>query len=134
MSRMIFVNLPVRDLPKTRAFYGALGFGFNEHFSDDTAACLVISETIFAMLLTHDKFKQFTKRAIMDTSTHVEVLNALSCESRDEVDRLMSAALAAGGEEARDAEDMGFMYHRAFNDLDGHTWELMWMDPAAIPG
>lgn len=134
MSRKIFVNLPVKDLPASRGFYAALGFTFNEHFCDDTAACVVISEDIFAMLLTHAKFTSFTERAILDPKKEIEVLNCLSCDSKEEVDRVAGAALTHGGKEPRPTTDMGFMYYRTVEDLDGHTWEFMWMDPAAIPG
>lgn len=134
MSRKVFINLPVKDLTAARAFYGALGFTFNEHFSDETAASVVISEEIYVMLLTHPKFESFTDRAILDPAKQIEVLNALSWDSREDVDRAANAALAAGGKEPRPVSDMGFMYLRAIEDLDGHTWEFMWMDPAAVPG
>ncbi|MCA9536793.1 MAG: glyoxalase/bleomycin resistance/extradiol dioxygenase family protein, partial [Myxococcales bacterium] len=122
MSRKVFVNLPITNLPESRAFYQALGFTINEHFSDDTAACAVVSEDIYVMLLTHPKFKQFTTREIANTATHIQMLNALSCESKEEVDGMVEAAIAAGGKEPRPVQDLGFMYSRAFDDLDGHTW------------
>lgn len=131
MTRMIFVNLPVRDLAVSRHFYTALGFTINEAFSDDTAACVVISDAIFVMILTHAKFAEFTPLPIGDAKVHCQHLLALSHDSRADVDAIMTAALDAGGSEPRPVQDMGFMYSRAFADPDGHTWEPMWMDPAA---
>ena len=131
-TRKIFVNLPVKDLEKSMTFFKALGFTFNAQFTDETAACLVISDDIFAMLLTHDKFKQFTPKAIADASLTSEVLTALSAESKDEVNKMVDAALKAGGQKLREPQDYGFMYERSFQDLDGHIWEIMWMDPAAV--
>ncbi len=133
MNSMIFVNLPVADLPKARAFYQALGFTFNEEFCDDTAACVVISEHIFTMLLTHAKFREFTPKAICDTSKATEVLNCLSCDSRAEVDELVRKAIAAGGTRYADPKDYGFMYQHSFQDPDGHSWELIHMPPGAAP-
>lgn len=132
MPSKIFVNLPVSDLDRSMSFFRALGYDFDLRFTDSTAACLVISEDIYAMLLTHDKFRQFTPKAIADTSKTTEVLIALSFDSRDEVDRVMNAAIGAGGSEARDPMDLGFMYHRSFNDPDGHIWEIFHMDMAAV--
>lgn len=135
MPREIFVNLPVKDLAKSMNFFGKLGFTFNAQFTNETAACMVISETIYSMLLTHAKFREFTPNAICDTARHTEVLIALSCENRAEVDAQVGKALAAGASEARPPMDHGFMYERAFRDLDGHIWELFWMDPATVqPG
>lgn len=135
MATSIFVNLPVADLPASRAFFAKLGFGFNEQFSDETAACMVISDTIYAMLLTHEKFKPFAPgREIADTSKVTEVLIAVSRDSREAVHAMVDAALAAGAREARPADDHGFMMSRAFADLDGHIWEIVWMDPAAVQG
>lgn len=128
----IFVNLPVRDLDRSIAFFKALGFAFNPQFTDHTAACMVIGEDSYAMLLTHEKFAVFTPKAIADATKATEVLTALSVESRAEVDRMVDAALAAGGTEARAPMDHGFMVDRAFNDLDGHIWEIFWMDPAHV--
>lgn len=132
MSTLIFVNLPVRDLPASRRFFTALDWHFNPQFSDDTAACLVISEQIHAMLLTHEKFKTFTPKAICDARASTEVLIALSCESRTQVDELVRKAVTAGGSTFRPAQDHGFMYEHAFADRDGHIWELCWMDMAAL--
>ncbi len=132
MSRMIFVNLPVADLQKSVTFFGSLGFTFNPRFSDDTAACMVISDTIHAMLLTHEKFKTFTPKSICDARKSTEVLVCLSCESRSQVDDYVRKAVAGGGMTFRDPEDHGFMYGHAFQDPDGHIWEVMYMDPSAL--
>jgi len=133
MSRMIFVNLPVTDLPKSVAFYEAVGGRKNPQFSDDTAACMVFSETIHVMLLTHDKFRQFTPRPVADARAATEVLIALSSESREAVDEMVGAAAAAGGvPDPGYKQDHGFMYGRSFEDPDGHIWEVMWMDVAAM--
>jgi uncharacterized protein len=131
-SRMIFVNLPVRDLPRSLEFFTKLGFAFNPQFTDDKAACMVLSEQGYVMLLTEPFFKTFTKKAQCDTSSHTEALLAISCESRAEVDALVKAAIAAGGTHAVDPLDHGFMYGWSFYDLDGHHWEVLWMDPGAV--
>ena len=133
-SRMIFVNLPVRDLKATMAFFTALGFTYNLKFTDEKAACMVVSEQASVMLLANPFFKTFTKKEICDTSTHNEALFALSCISRAEVDEMVAKALAAGGKPAMPAQDHGFMYAWSFYDLDNHHWEVMWMDPAAVIG
>ncbi len=127
MARMIFVNLPVKDLEASKRFYGELGFDFDEKFTDDTAACMVIDDNIFCMLLTEPKFKEFINGEIADAET-TEVLNALSAESRDEVDRLVDKALASGGSEWRPTMEEGPMYVRTFQDPDRHVWEIMHMD------
>jgi predicted lactoylglutathione lyase len=132
MSRKIFVNLPVRDLKKTMAFFSALGFSFNRQFTDDKAACMVISDEAYAMLLTEPFFKTFTKREVCDTGRATEALIALSCESRAEVDLLVKKALANGGSPAMPSQDHGFMYGHSFYDVDGHHWEVLWMDPAFV--
>jgi uncharacterized protein len=132
MSQQIFLNLPVADLPKSMAFFEALGFASNPQFSGEGGACIVISDTIFVMLATHDKFRVFTPKAICDTSKAVEVLINLSCESRDEVDDLVARALAAGGSTYDKPEDLGFMYSHSFVDPDGHGWGLFHM--SAMPG
>lgn len=131
MSKLIFVNLPVADLPAAKAFYEAIGAVNNPQFTDETAACMVFSETIHVMLLTHEKFAQFTPKKIADAHGVSEVLIAISSDSRDGVDEIADAALAAGGKAPREPQDYGFMYSRAFEDLDGHIWEPMWMDLAA---
>ena len=132
MSRKIFVNLPVKDLTKSREFFGKLGFSFNPQFSNDEGACMVISDDIYAMLLTHPKFKQFSPNPIADATKSTEVLTCLSCESRGEVESLVQKAVAAGGRTFRAPQDYGFMYGNSFQDPDGHIWELMWMDPSAV--
>ncbi|MCX5412706.1 MULTISPECIES: VOC family protein [unclassified Streptomyces] len=132
--QMIFVNLPVKDLERSKNFFGKLGYGFNPQFSDETTACLVISDTIFSMLITEPRFKEFTKKEIADAGRTTEVLLALSAESREKVDELADAALANGGSPANDPMDEGFMYGRSFQDPDGHIWEVVWMDPAAVEG
>ncbi|MCW1969875.1 MAG: lactoylglutathione lyase [Anaerolineae bacterium] len=133
MQKMIFVNFPVADLAASMAFYKALGFVNNPHFTDDTSACMVWSEAICVMLLTHDKWRFFTQRPI-PPSTSSEVMVALACDSRDAVDAMNDAAVAHGGTADINAkQDYGFMYSRSLADPDGHVWEPMWMDPAAIP-
>jgi uncharacterized protein len=124
---MIFVNLPVRDLTKSRTFFEELGFRFNEQFTDDTAACLVIDENIFAMLLTEAKFKEFINGEIADPST-TETLLAISVDSRDDVDRVANKALAAGATDWQPPQEQGPMYSRSFQDPDGHVWEVLHMD------
>ena len=132
MSTKIFVNLPVRDLPAATTFFGALGFSFNAQFTDHTAACMVVSDDIYVMLLTHAKFGEFTPRPIIDASQGTEVLVCLSRDSRADVDEMVAAARAAGGTIFADAKDHGFMYQHGFQDPDGHIWELIWMDPAFV--
>ncbi|MFF7181374.1 VOC family protein [Streptomyces sp. NPDC008121] len=136
MPQMIFVNLSVKDLETTKSFWSKLGFSFNPQFSDESTACLVFSDTIFAMLMTEPRFKDFLKpgKEISDAGRTSEVLLALSADSREEVDRLADAALAGGGSAATEAQDHGFMYGRSFTDPDGHHWEVVWMDPAATQG
>jgi predicted lactoylglutathione lyase len=131
MSKQIFLNLPVANLAKSMAFYEALGFSINPQFSGDNGACIVISDAIFVMLTTHDKFREFTPKAVCDTSKAVEVLINLSCESRQEVDALVAKALAAGGSTYDKPEDLGFMYSHSFLDLDGHGWGLFHV--SAVP-
>ncbi len=134
MTRMIFVNLPVADLRTSMAFYAALGFTNNPHFSDDTAACMVWSEAINVMLLTHDKWRTFTTRPI-PPPTSSEVLLALVVDSPADVDAANATAAANGGTaDVNPMQDLGFMYSRALADPDGHVWEIFWMDPSAIPG
>lgn len=134
MATKIFVNLPVKDLNRSVEFFTKLGYTFNKQFTDETATCMVISEDIFAMLLTEPKFKQFTSKEIADSTKSIEVITALSAESKDEVNSLADKALAAGATEARPPEDHGFMVLRSFYDLDGHMWEIIWMDPTAVQG
>lgn len=135
MSKMIFVNLPVTDLPRATAFYEAVGAVRNPQFSDETASCMVVSETIFVMLLTHAKFGQFTPKAIADAKSSSEVLICLSADSRNAVDDMVGKAKAGGGKpDPSPRQDHGFMYGRSFEDPDGHIWEVMWMDVAAATG
>lgn len=134
MPRMIFVNLPVTDLAASMAFYKALGFDNNPHFTDETAACMVWSEAIHVMLLTHGKWRSFTDRPI-PPRTSSEVSLALSLDDRDAVDAMIAAAAAHGGSaDINPVQDLGFMYGRDLADPDGHVWGPFWMDPAAIPG
>lgn len=134
MPRMIFVNLPVTDLAKAKAFYTAIGFTNNAQFTDDTAACMVWSDAIHVMLLTHAKWKTFTSRPI-PSSTASEVLLAISLDSKADVDAMNRVAAANGGTaDINPKQDLGFMYSRPLADPDGHVWEAFWMDPAAIPG
>ena len=132
MSRQIFVNLPVKDLKKSMAFFTSLGYKFNPQFTDERAACLVISENIYFMLLLEQVFNTFTPKRIIDTSAEVEVINCLMVESRKEVDEQVDKAFKAGAKKSRDPEDLGFMYSRSFEDLDGHIWEVGYMDPNHI--
>lgn len=129
----VFINLPVKDLPKSKEFYTSFGWTLNPAFSDDNAGSIVISDTIYVMLLTHDHYKQFTDKAIADTSTTSAVLNALSVDSPEEIDTLVDQALAAGATEGT-PQDYGFMRSRTFSDPDGHSWEILWMDPIAQTG
>ena len=129
---MIFVNLPVADVAASRTFWSTLGYSFNEQFSDDKALCLMFSDSIFAMLLQRDFFASFTDKPVADATTSAQVLNGLAMTSRAEVDALVEAAVAAGATEPRPPQDHGTMYERGFSDLDGHEWEIMWMDPAAV--
>jgi uncharacterized protein len=131
-SRKIFLNLPVRDLERSIEFFTKLGFSFNPQFTDDNATCMIVSEEAFVMLLVEARFKDFTKKQICDTRTQTEGIFAISAVSRDEVDSLVKAALAAGGTHASDPVDHGFMYGWSFHDLDGHHWEVIYMDPSAI--
>ncbi|WAS95520.1 VOC family protein [Nannocystis punicea] len=131
-SRKLFVNLPVRDLKRTVDFFTKLGFTFNPQFTDEKATCMIVSEEAFFMLLTEERFKDFTSRQICDTRTHVEGLFALSAGSREEVDRLVNTAIEGGGSAIGEPKDYGFMYYRAFHDLDGHHWEVVFMDPSHV--
>ncbi|WP_243369359.1 VOC family protein [Microvirga solisilvae] len=129
MQKLVFINLPVADLDRANAFYEAIGAVKNPQFSDHTATCMVFSETIHAMLLTHDKFRGFTPKKIADARETTEVLICLSADSRDEVDGTVAKAASAGGRaDPGPKQDYGFMYGRSFEDPDGHIWEIMWMD------
>ena len=132
MAKLIFVNLPVVDLERSTAFYEAVGAEKNEQFCDATASCMVFSDTIHAMLLTHDKFRQFTPKKIANARDTSEVLICLSADSREAVDDMVDKAAAAGGNvDPSPKQDYGFMYGRSFEDPDGHIWEVMWMDVEA---
>ena len=131
--RKIFVNLAVRDLEQSIAFFSKLGFAFNPKFTDENAACMVISEQAFVMLLSEPFFRTFTKRELCDTERASESLVCISCTSRTEVDTLVRTALESGGKPAMPKQDHGFMYGGSFYDLDGHHWEVMWMDEKGIP-
>jgi uncharacterized protein len=133
MARKIFVNLPIRDMERSQAFFRSLGFSFNPQFTNEQGACMVVSEDIFVMLLVEPFFQTFTKKPIADARKGTEVLVCLSCDSRDEVDQLVKKALSAGATAPNAPQDHGFMYAHGFEDLDGHMWELVWMDPAATP-
>ena len=130
-GRMLFVNIPVADVGRSKAFFAKLGFSYDPRLTDETAACMLVGEHAFVMLLSREKFAEFSKLPIADPTTHALALYCFSASSRDEVDAVGAAALAAGGTEADGAEDLGFMYSRSFFDLDGHGWQIMWMDPAA---
>ncbi len=133
MPRQIFVNLPIRDMQKSQAFFRALGLEFNPQFSNDKGACLVIAENIFAMLLVESFFQTFTKLPISDARKATEVLIALSCEDRGEVEALVARAVAAGGTTPNAPQDHGNMYQHGFADLDGHQWQVFWMDESKAP-
>ena len=132
MPKLIFINLPVTDLKRSMAFYSAIGAANNPQFTDETAACMVVSDTIHVMLLTHDKWRQFTSKPIVDAHASAQVLLCLSADSRGEVDAYVDKAMVAGGKgDPTPTQDFGFMFGRSFEDPDGHIWEVMWMDMAA---
>jgi len=132
MSTQIFVNLPVKNLKQSIEFFTQLGFQFNPQFTDETATCMIVSDNIFVMLLTHEKFKTFTPNAICDATKSTEVLLCLSAESREAVDDRIRKAISAGGTTYNEPQDHGFMYGHGFQDLNGHIWELVYMEPSAI--
>lgn len=133
MTTKTFINLPVRDLQRTRRFFAGLGFSFNEQFSDEKAICMIFSEESYAMFLTEAFFSGFTDKPVNDAYKATEVLVALSVDTKEQVNSLMEKALQTGAKEVRDAVDHGFMYSRSFHDLDGHIWELFWMDMNTLP-
>ncbi|WP_405930888.1 VOC family protein [Streptomyces sp. NBC_00827] len=133
-QQMIFVNLAVNDVDTSKKFFTEIGYTINPQFSTDDCACVVISDTIVAMMLSKQRYADFTKKQIADSTKASEVLLCLSAESREKVDELVDGAIAAGGSASGETQDHGFMYGRAFDDPDGHTWEVMWMDPAAVQG
>jgi predicted lactoylglutathione lyase len=132
MSTKIFVNLPVKDLDRSVDFFTRLGYSFNPMFTDETATCMIISDDIYVMLLTEEKFRDFTPKAICDTSRYTEVLVALTAESREAIDETVRQAVAAGGSTYNEPQDHGFMYQHGFQDPDGHIWELVYMEPSAV--
>lgn len=131
MPRLMFLNLPVSDLPRSRAFFETLGLGFDERFCDDRAACMVVNDQAFVMLLERHRFADFVTRPVADPWLETALTVAVSAEDREGVDAFAEAALAAGAAPAKDPQELGFMYGRSFHDLDGHLWEVMWMDPVA---
>lgn len=133
-QQMIFVNLPVSDVDTSKKFFTELGYTINPQFSTDDCACVVISDTIIAMMLSKQRYADFTKKQIVDATKGSEVLLCLSAESREKVDELVDRAIAVGGSSTGDTQDQGFMYGRSFGDPDGHSWEVVWMDPAAVQG
>lgn len=132
MATKIFVNLPVKDLDQSMAFFKKLGFTFNPQFTDENAACMVVSEDIYFMLIVHAFFRNFTNKEIADASRTTEVINCLSAENREQVDEMVRLAVAAGATTPKEPMDHGFMYQHGFEDLDGHLWEVMYMDSAAV--
>ncbi|MET7322520.1 VOC family protein [Streptomyces sp. NPDC005549] len=133
-QQMIFLNLATNDLDASKKFFTGLGYEINAQFSDDTTASIPLSDTIVVMVHTPQKYREFTKKDIADSTKSSEVLIALSAESREKVDELVEKAVAAGGSVSGETQDHGFMYGRAFDDVDGHTFEVVWMDPAAVQG
>ncbi|MGA9872246.1 MAG: VOC family protein [Rhodococcus sp. (in: high G+C Gram-positive bacteria)] len=133
MSRMLFANMPVMDVAATRQFFAGLGFGFNDAFSDENCVSMVVSDQATVMFLSETRFKDFISDGIADTTQAREVLMCISADTREEVDTLVDTAIAAGGSKWMEPQDHGFMYGRAFRDLDNHVWEVMWMDPSAVP-
>jgi hypothetical protein len=132
MSRLLFLNLPVADLSASRAFFARLGFDFDERFCDEGAGCMVVSEQAFVMLLERDRFAEFVTKPLADPAAATALTVAVSAEDREAVDSFAAAALATGATPAKQPQDYGFMYQRSFHDLDGHLWEVVWMDPVAI--
>ncbi|MGN7252606.1 VOC family protein [Arthrobacter sp. SAFR-014] len=133
MATQIFMNLPVRDLERSVQFFTALGFKFNQDYTDENATCMVINDDAFVMLLVEKFFKTFTAKEIVDATSATEAIMAFSVDSREEVDQMVGKALAAGGSESQPVQDYGFMYSHSFQDPDGHLWEVIWMDPAGPP-
>jgi len=132
MTTKIFVNLPVKDIVKTKQFFTKLGFTFNDQFTNESAVCMIINPDSYVMLLTYPRFQEFTKKEIADTEKTCQVLVAISAERKENVDNLFEKAIKAGGKEARETQDYGFMYGRSFEDINGHIWEAIWVDSATI--
>ena len=133
MAKSIFVNLPVKDLKKSMEFFAALGWRHNPQFTDDTAASIVISDTIYAMVMTQAKFNEFVSKPVADTHKSAAALVAISVDTQDEMTQICEAALKAGGKEPKPPQDYGFMKQRSFEDIDGHNWEIVWMNPEGMP-
>lgn len=133
MATQVYVNLPVKDLDKSVEFFTTLGFSFNPDFTDENASCMIINDDAFVMLLVEPFFQTFTKKSVADARSGTEVITAISADSREGVDDMFRKALDAGGSASNDAQDYGFMYSQSFQDIDGHQWEVMWMDPNADP-
>lgn len=133
MAKKIFINLPVSDVQKAMAFYTAIGFVNNPQFTDETAACMVVSDEIYVMLLINSRFKEFTKKEIGNNHLTASVINSLSVDSLEEVNSIADKALKAGGKESNEPIDYGYMQHRSFEDLDGHLWEIVYMDMSKFP-
>ncbi len=133
MATQIYVNIPVKDLDRSIQFFTALGYKFNKQFTDKDATCMIIGENIFAMLLTEPFFKSFTKKEICDSSKSIEAIMAISVDSKNKVDEIVDNAIKAGGTAPKDTQNDGWMYSRSFEDLDGHLWEILYMDENAIP-
>lgn len=133
MAKQIFINLPVKDLDKSIAFFTKLGFTFNPQFTDEKATCMIVSDTIYVMLLVEKFFKTFTTKEIINAKQNTEAIIALSADSKQDVDDIIKKAVAAGGQSPKEASDDGWMYGRGFEDLDGHLWEILYMDESAIP-
>ncbi|WP_284642486.1 VOC family protein [Paenibacillus silviterrae] len=132
-TKQIFVNLPVKDVKKSMEFYTKVGFEFNLQFTDEKAACLVIGDNIFSMLLSEEFFQTFTKKSIVDAGRSTEVILAISADSKEQVDEIVNKAIEAGGKPSNESQDQGFMYYGSFQDIDGHLWEVVYMDPSAVP-
>ena len=132
VSKNIFINLPVKDVNKSTHFFKELGFEFNPQFSDETTSCMIISDNIYVMIMVEERFKGFTRKEIVDTTTSAEAIFCLSAESRDQVDEVVNKALSSGGKSYSDPQDHGFMYGWGFQDLDGHIWEVAYMDESAM--
>lgn len=132
MTTKVFVNLPVKNIVETKEFFTKLGFSFNNQFTNESAACMIINDDSYIMLLTHPRFQEFTKKKIADPDKTCQVLVAISAESREQVDAMFQNAIKAGGKQARETQDYGFMYGRTFEDINGHTWEAIWVDSSAI--
>ena len=133
MVKQIFINLPIKDLNKTKEFFTKIGFKFNQKFTDENAACLILGENIFSMFLIEKFFKRFTKKEISNYKSNAEVINALSVNSKKEVDEILNKVIKAGGKEPRETQDHGWMYGRSFEDIDGHLWEVFFIDKSQMP-